>query len=161
MAGKTSRKSNAKVYHTVKILSRILALTAKPLNKQERLSTQKTDVKSASPQKPLELRMGENLTVMAAEGEGKGPGVRSQDEQKLPRFQPRSFTLETGSGCLLLAKGGKTFSKRRSRPEYNPREGRPALQEKAFPCEFPGLREKPFLNPITHAPGLQKKGKQR
>lgn len=72
MAGKTSRKSNAKVYHTVKILSRILALTAKPLNKQERLSTQKTDVKSASPQKPVELRMGENLTVMAAEGEPAG-----------------------------------------------------------------------------------------
>lgn len=72
MTGKTSRKSKAKVYHTKKILSRILALTTKPLDKQERLSTQIADVKSASPQKPVEPRMSENLTVMAAEGEPAG-----------------------------------------------------------------------------------------
>lgn len=115
----------------MKILSRILALTAKPLNKQERLSTQMADVKSASPQKPVEPRMGENLTVTSCRRVASRKekvqvcGLR-MSRHKTAQVSTQEFhSRDKRSGCLLLAKGGKTFCKRRSRPEYNRREGRP------------------------------------
>lgn len=149
----------------MKILSRILALTAKTLNKQERLSTQRADVKSASPQKPVEPRMVKT-SLWPAAGEWPAGRIRSRcvvsgwADIKLPRFQPRSFTLETGDlGVCFWQRVGRLSVKEGPAFFYNRREGRPALQGKAFPKEFSGLREQPFLNPITQVPGLQKKGK--
>lgn len=123
----------------MKILSRILALTAKPLNKQERLSTQMADVKSASPQKPVEPRMGENLIVTSCrrvasrKNKVQVCGLRMSRHKTAQVSTQEFYSRDRRSGCLLLAKGGKTFCKRRSCLLLQPEGGKTISPRESLP----------------------------